>query len=138
MMLFHDDDAKPPARQVAGLLYYHLCSSTAADFLSESAETQAALVAVGEAFWVAWAPGVHVVVQVRERDRLVPPAADLPACHLRECAAQLRPLAQVETEPVVCKVRQPRKKLHAVSAVVAACPLILRYQHAVWMAAPGA
>lgn len=144
--------------QRRGLLYHHLFSSTADDFVSESTETQVALAAVGEALapleaevtyaldagfddiavWdTIWAQGAHVVARVRERDRLVHLNTDAPACHLHECAAQLRPLAQVATELVVRKVGQPREKLQPVTAVVAACPLLLRYQHAARMAAPG-
>lgn len=145
--------------QRRGWLYHRLFSSTADDFVSESAETQAALAAVGEALaplaadvtysidagfddiavWdTIWGQGAHVVCRVRERDRLVHLRAGAPACHLRDCAAQVRPLAQVETEMVVRKVGQPREKLQPVTAVVAAVPLVLRYQHAARMAAPGA
>jgi Transposase DDE domain len=145
-------------QQRRGLLYHHLFSSAADDFVSESVETQAALTAVGEALapldaevtyaidagfddiavWdTIWSQEAHLVVRVRERDRLVHLSADGPACHLHECAAALRPLAQVETEMVVRKVGQPREKLQPVTAVVAAVPLMLRYQHAARMAAPG-
>jgi Transposase DDE domain len=145
-------------RERRGLLYHHLFSSTADDFVSESAETQAALGAVGTALaplhaavtyildagfddvavWdTIWAQEAGLVCRVRERDRLVHPTSDGPACHLTDCAAALRPLAQVETEMVVRKVGQPREKLQTVTAVVAACPLILRYQHAARMAVPG-
>jgi Transposase DDE domain len=141
-----------------GVLYHHLFSSTADDFVSESAETQAAVAAVGIALapmdadvtyildagfddiavWdPIWAQGAHVLARVRERDRLVHPATDLPACHLHECAAALHPLARVEAEMVVRKVGQAREKLQPVTAVIAACPLLLRYQHAARMAAPG-
>ncbi len=141
-----------------GLLYHRLFSSTADDFTSESAETQAALAAVGEALapldaeviyaldagfddiavWdTIWGQGAHLVCRVRERDRLVHPTATASACHLQECAALLRPLAHVESEMVVRKVGQPREKLQPVTAVIAACPLVLRYQHAARMAAPG-
>jgi Transposase DDE domain len=144
--------------QRLGLLYHRLFSSTADDFVSESAETQAALGAVGEALaplkaevtyvvdagfddiavWEPiWGQGAHLVCRVRERDRLVHPTAAAPACHLHECAPPLRPLARVETEMVVRKAGQPREKLQPVTAVVAACPLILRYQHAARMRAPG-
>jgi hypothetical protein len=144
--------------QRRGLLYHRLFSSTADDFVSESVETQAALAAVGEALapleaavsyaldagfddsavWdTIWAQGAQIVCRVRERDRLVQRAADLPACHLHECASALRPLARVETELVVRTVGQARAKLQPVTAVVAACPLMLRYQHAARMAAPG-
>lgn len=142
-----------------GLLYHRLFSSTADDFVSESVETQAALTAVGDALapleadvtysmdagfddiavWdTIWEQRGHIVVRVRERDRLVHPTADTPACHLHECAVRLQPLAQVESEMVVRKVGQPREKLQPVTAVVAACPLVLRYQHAARMRTPGA
>jgi Transposase DDE domain len=144
--------------QRRGLLYHHLFSSTADDFVSESAETQTALAAVGSALaaseatvtyivdagfddiavWdTIWAQDAHVVSRVRERNRLVHPSADAPACQLRACAEKLRPLAQVETEMVVRKTGQAREKLQPVTAVVAAVPLVLRYQHAARMAAPG-
>jgi hypothetical protein len=145
-------------RQRRGLLSHQLFSSTADDFVSESVETQTALAAIGmarepldaevtdaidagfddSAVWdTIGSQGAHLVCRVRERDRLVHLAADAPACHLRECAAQLRPLAEVETELVVRKVGQPRAKLQPVTAVVAAVPRVLRYQHAARMAAPG-
>jgi hypothetical protein len=144
--------------QRRGLLYHHLFSSAAADFVSESVETQAALKAVGEALepldaevtyaidagfddiavWdMIWSQEAHLVCRIRERDRLVHLTAAAAACHLHECAAQLRPLARVETELVVRKIGQPRDKLQPVTAAVAACPLVLRYQHAARMAAPG-
>jgi len=141
-----------------GLLYHHLFSSTAADFVSESTETQRALAAVGDALaplgaavtyvvdagfddiavWDAvWAQEAHVVCRVRDRKRLVHRTADAPACHLQECGPGLRPLAQVETELVVRKTGQRREKLQPVTAVVAAMPILLRYQHAARMTAPG-
>jgi hypothetical protein len=46
-------------------------------------------------------------------------------------------LAQLETEMVVRTTRQRREKSPPVSAVVAAVPRVLRYQHAARMAAPG-
>lgn len=141
-----------------GLLYHHLFSSTAADFVSESVETQRALVATGAALaplgaevtyildagfddiavWdTIWAQEGHVVCRVRERNRLVHATPQTPACHLADCAPRLRPLAQVETEMVVRKTGQPREKLQPVTAVVAAVPVLLRYQHAARMTAPG-
>lgn len=110
--------------QCRGLLYHHLFSGTADDFVSESVETQAALRAVGTALapldaavtyaldagfddiavWdTIWAQGAQLVVRVRDRERLVHLSADAPACHLRDGAPQLRPLAQVETEMVVLR-----------------------------------
>lgn len=144
--------------QRRGLLSHHLFSSMADDFVSESAETQVALAAVGTALaaleatvtyvvdsgfddiavWeTIWAQGVHVVSRVRERNRLVHRSADAPICHLHECAVQLRSLAQVETEMMVRKTGQACEKLQAVTAVVAAVALVLRYQQAARMAAPG-
>jgi hypothetical protein len=141
-----------------GWLSHHLFSSTAADFVSESVETQQALAATGAALtplgadvtyildagfddiavWdTVWEQEGHVVCRVRDRTRLVQPAADAPVCHLSECAPGLRPLAQVETEMVVRKRGQRREKLQPVSAVAAAVPLVLRYQHAARMRAPG-
>lgn len=141
-----------------GLLYHHLFSSTADDFVSESVETQRALAATGDALaplaaevtyildagfddiavWdTIWMQEAHVVVRVRDRTRLVHPTAAAPVCHLHECARGLRPLAQVETEMVVRKTGQPRETLQSVTAVVAAVPVFLRYQHAARMTAPG-
>jgi len=141
-----------------GLLYHHLFSSTADDFVSESTETQQALAAVGAALapldaavtyildagfddiavWdTVWAQEAHLVCRIRDRKRLVHRSADAPACQLYVCAAGLRPLAQVESEMVVRKRGQRREKLQPVSAVVAAVPVVLRYQHAARMAAPG-
>ena len=139
-------------RQRRGLLYHRLFSCTAAGFLSESAETQAALAAVGAALapltadttyifdagfddvavWAAvWGQGHRLVCRVQHRDRLVRPAADQPVCHLADLAPRLRPLARVETEMVVRKGRQPRPKLQPVTAVVAAVPLAVAYQEEV-------
>lgn len=141
-----------------GLLYHHLFSSTADDFVSESVETQRALAATGDALapleaevtyildagfddiavWdTIWMQEAHVVARVRDRTRLVHPTTAAPACHLHECARGFRPLAQVETEMVVRKTGQPREKLQPVTAVVAVVPVLLRYQHAARMAAPG-
>lgn len=136
-------------RQRRGLLYHRLFSSTAVGFLSESAETQAALASVGAALaplaadityvfdagfddvavWAAvWGRGHRLVCRVQHRDRLVRPATDQPACHLYELAPRLTPLARVETEMVVRKGKQPRPKLQPVTAVVAAVPLVVDYQ----------
>jgi len=139
-------------RERRGLLYHRLFSSTATGFLSESAETQAALASIGAALapvaadityifdsgfddvamWGAvWAQGHRLVCRVKHRDRLVRPAADQPVCHLDDLAPRLQPLARVETEMVVRKGRQPRPKLQPVTAVVAAVPLVLAYQEEV-------
>jgi hypothetical protein len=139
-------------RQRRGLLYHRLFSSEAPGFLSESAETQAALASVGAALAplaadvtyildagfddvAVWATvraqGHHLVCRVKHRHRLVRPAADQPPCHLYDLAPRLRPLARVETEMVVRKGKQPRPKLQPVTAVVAAAPLAVDYQEEV-------
>jgi hypothetical protein len=136
-------------RQRRGLLYHRLFSSRAAGFLSESAETQSALDAVGRALapldaeityvldagfddaavWATiWAQGHRLVCRVQHRDRLVRPAPGRPAGHLDELAPRLAPLARVETQMVVRKGRQPRPKLQPVTAVVAAVPLVVTYR----------
>ncbi|HEX5502510.1 MAG TPA: transposase [Thermomicrobiales bacterium] len=139
-------------RQRRGLLYHRLFSSVADGFLSESAEAQAALAAIGAALapldadvtyivdagfddvavWAAvWGQGHHLVCRVQHRDRLVSPAADRPPCHLYDLAPRLTPLARVATEMVVRKGQQPRPKLQPVTAVVAATPLVVAYQEEV-------
>jgi hypothetical protein len=81
--------------QRRGRLDHRRFSSEAVGFLSESAETQAALAAIGQALapraaditdvfdagfddvavWAAvWTPGHHLVCRVQHRDRLVQPA----------------------------------------------------------------
>lgn len=146
-------------RQRRGLLYHRLFSSTAVGFLSESAETQAALASVGAALaplaadstyvfdagfddvavWATvWAQGHHLVCRVQHRDRLVRPAPGQPTCHLYTLAPRLVPLARVETEMVVRKGKQPRPKLQPVTAVVAAVPLVVDYQEDVRTRAEGA
>ncbi len=141
-----------------GLVYHHLFSSTADDFVSESVETQRALATVDDALaplgvavtdildagfddiavWdTIWAQQAHIVCRVRDRKRLVHPTADAPACQLHACAAGLRPLVQVASELVVRTTGQRREKLQPVTVVVAAVPLMLRYQHAARMVAPG-
>jgi Transposase DDE domain len=139
-------------RQRRGLLYHRLFSSQAEGFLSESAETQAALSSIGAALaplgaevtyvcdadfddaavWATvWGQGHHLLWRVKHRDRLVRPAADAPLCHLYELAPRLRPLARVETTMVVRKGRQPRPKRQPVTAVIAAVPLVVTYQEEV-------
>jgi hypothetical protein len=139
-------------RQRRGLLYHRLFSSQAAGFLSESAETQAALAPLAAeityifdagfddvAVWATvWGQGHHLVCRVQHRDRLVRAAADQPPCHLHELAPRLAPLARVETEMVVRKGKQPRPKLQPVTAAVAAVPLVADYQEEVRTKAGGA
>ena len=150
-------------RQRRGLLYHRLFSSQAEGFLSESAETQAALARVPSgcgaalaplgaevtyvcdadfddvAVWATvWGQRHHLLWRVKHRDRLVRPAADQPVCRLYELSPRLRPLARVETTMVVRKGQQPRPKLQPVTAVVAAVPLVVDYREEVRTRADGA
>ncbi len=129
-----------------GLLYHRLFSSHAPDFVSEAAETRTAIASVATALtplvadgaavtwaldagfddvavWSAlWAQAHHLVCRLAHRDRWVRAAAGAP-CQVRDLAAQLRPLAEVQAEMVVQKFGQRRPKLQPVTATVAATPL---------------
>lgn len=139
-------------RQRRGLLYHRLFSSQAPGFTSEPAEVQQALASIGTALaplgaevtyvldagfddiavaGTIWQQRQHVVWRVQHADRLVRPAAGAPLVQLTEVAAQLRPLARVETELVVRRTGQPRAKLQRVPATIAAVPLVLDWQAAV-------
>lgn len=129
-----------------GLLYHRLYSSRAPDFVSEPAEVRTAIRAVGDslaptgtevtaivdrgfddqAVWEAmWAEGWHLVCRVKHEDRLVRVTADGDLQPLVAQAVRLRPLAQVETEMVVQKERQPRPKRQPVTATIAAMSIIV-------------
>jgi hypothetical protein len=134
-----------------GLLYHRLFSSAAPGFVSEPAETRAAIESVGTALaplraegaaitaildsgfddvaiWGAvWEQEWHLVCRVYHRDRWVA-APDGTACHLQTLAPELRPLARVEAEMVVRKTGQPRPKLQPVTATVASTPLLVRWR----------
>lgn len=134
-----------------GLLYHHLFSSEAPDFVSEPSETRAGIRSVGTALapfqadgseitaildsgfddvaiWGAvWEQAWHLVCRIYHRDRLVQ-APDGTACHLQTLAPKLRPLARVEAEMVVRKVGQPRPKLQPVTATVASTPLLVQWR----------
>lgn len=135
-----------------GLLYHKLFSSHAPGFLSEPAETRAAIRSVGAALaplvaagaevtdvldsgfddvavWAeVWGQRHRLVCRLCHRDRLVRPAPDAPACRLEELAPKLRRLAAVEAELVVRKAGQERPKLQPVTATVAAVPLVVAYR----------
>lgn len=134
-----------------GLLYHRLFSSEAPDFVSEPAETRAALRSVGaalaplaaagaevsaildsgfddEAVWgEVWGQGWHLVCRLSHRDRWVA-APDGTPCQLHTLAPRLRPLARVEAELVVRKEGQSRPKLQPVTATVAATPVVVRWR----------
>ena len=135
-----------------GLLYHRLFSSHAPGFLSEPAETRAAIRSVGAALaplaaagtavvdildsgfddvavWAeVWGQGHRLVCRLQHRDRLVRPAPGAPACRLEQLAPKLRRLAEVEAELVVQKQGQERAKLQPVTATVAAVPLVVEYR----------
>jgi hypothetical protein len=118
-----------------GLLYHKLFSSHAPGFLSEPAETRAAIRSVGAALaplvaagaevtaildsgfddiatWSeVWGQGHHLVCRLQHRDRLIRPAAGAAVCRLEELVPELRRLAEVEAELVVQKTGQARPKL---------------------------
>lgn len=134
-------------RQRRGLLYHKLYSSRSPDFLSEPAETRAAIRSVGaalaplvaegtevtaildsgfddQAVWgEVWDQGHRLVCRLKHRDRLVRPAPGGPECHLADLAPRRARLAEVAAEMVVQKEGQPRPKLQPVTATVAATPL---------------
>jgi hypothetical protein len=134
-----------------GLLYHRLFSSHAPDFVSEPAETRAAIRSVGTALaprhaagtaitaildsgfddaavWgEVWGQGWCLVCRLHHRDRWVE-RRDGRACRLDDLAADLRPRARVEAELVVRKDGQPRPKLQPVATTVAAAPLAVRWR----------
>jgi hypothetical protein len=131
-----------------GLLYHRLFSSTAPDFVSESAEERAAIAAVGAAVtplgaeitWILdagfddvarwgdiWTQEQHLLCRLRHRDRWVETRAGEP-CQLQTLAPRLMPLAQISAEMVVQKTGQARPKLQPVTATVAAVPLLVRWR----------
>lgn len=140
-----------------GLLYHRLFSSQAPGFISEAAETQAALAAVGQALaplgvpetWLVdsgfddravwdtiWNQGQHLVCRVQQRDRLVETPHRM-GCHLHERATDLRLLATVEAELVVQKGGQRQEKLQPVTVRLRAAPLQRGDRHAIRTQADG-
>lgn len=136
-----------------GVLYHRLFSSAEADFTSEPAEVQQALVTVHQALaaqqrwqsvtWVLdrgfddvaawrtiWEQHEHVVCRVKHTDRLVTYQGAIGEWRAGDVAAaqtELRPYAQVQTEMVVARGRQPRPKAQLVTANIGAVPLRLTY-----------
>jgi hypothetical protein len=134
-----------------GLLYHHLFSSHAPDFVSEPEEVRAAIRSVGAALTPLVAEGAEIteildsgfddvavwseiwgqdhrlLCRLHHRDRWVA-AADGTPCQLGDLAPRLQPLARIEAELVVRKAGQPRPKLQPVTATVAAVPLRVRWR----------
>lgn len=142
-----------------GLLYHHLFSSAAPDFVSEPREVRTAIRSVGQALaplaadvtaivdsgfddvavWAEiWNQEMQLVCRVQHRDRLVRPQSDAPVCHLADLAPRLRRLAQLEATMVVQKRGQPRPKLQPVTVTVAATPVVITYRPATRSSEPGA
>jgi len=143
---------------VRGLLYHHLFSSVAADFLSESREIQDALTTVGDtlaakrgqvtylmdsqfddvAVWgTIWDQGNHLVCRLKHLERLVEPGWDAPEAardppgpvvSVGGARGHLRERARVRTEMLVRKVGQRFPKRQPTTAVIRAAPVRVRYQ----------
>lgn len=135
-----------------GILYHHLFSSQAEDFISESQEIQTALTSVQEALegrtgavtylldrgfdddevWGRiWSKGEHLVCRIKHVDRLVIPEKAEGSENERSIGAlksQVRPLAQCQTEMVVRKQGQKREQRQEVTVQIAACPLRVWYR----------
>jgi hypothetical protein len=140
--------------QRRGLLYHRLFSSQEAEFSSEPAEVQLALQTVHEALpeqgnwqsvtWImdrgfddvavwrtVWEQEEHLVCRVKHSERLVEYQAQNGSWLAKDIAAavgELRPYAQVQTEMVVRRGRQPQPKAQRVTADIRACPLRLTYE----------
>jgi hypothetical protein len=147
-----------------GILYHHLFSSAADDFVSESREMQEALTTVGTALaaqkgrityvmdkqfddiavWATiWDQGNHLVCRLQHPDRHVEavpsaaPAATASPVSLTEVRQQLRELARVRTELLIRKIGQRFTKRQPTTAIIRACPLQVPYQPGLRTTQPG-
>ena len=135
-----------------GVLYHHLFSSQAAGFLSEPAETQAALASVqaalaghpGEVTYLldrgfdddevwgrAWAADQRVVGRVFHFERLVEvPERDgaWTRMPLAAAAGRVRPVAELTAEMLVRRRGQRRERRQAVTVRLAAGPVRVPYR----------
>jgi hypothetical protein len=136
-----------------GVLYHRLFSSQEVDFTSEPAEVQNALQTVHHAIqaqqrwrnvtWVmdrgfddvaawrtVWEQQEHLVCRIKHTERLID-YQTLDDCwrtqDIAAAVAALRPYAQVQTEMVVTRGRQPRAKAQLVTGDIRSCPLRLHY-----------
>jgi hypothetical protein len=140
------------ARGKRGLLYHHLFSSKAADFVSEPREVQQALRSVGAALtdsqavvtylldrgfddvavWgTIWEQGQRLVCRVAHLERSVRQTNEggVPeTIALAEAVPRLRELACAEAELEVRKRDQRRPKRQKVTAHVSACPVQVGYR----------
>jgi hypothetical protein len=143
---------------IRGLLYHHLFSSVAADFLSESREIQDALLSVEKvlvakrgqvtyimdsqfddiAVWgTIWKQDNHLVCRLKHLERLIEPGGNVaegvharsnPIISVATAREQLCEQARVRTEMLVKKVGQRFPKRQPTTAVIRACPIAIRYQ----------
>lgn len=148
-----------------GILYHHLFSSAADDFVSESRETQDALTTVGQALaaqrgqvtyvmdkqfddiavWATiWDQGNHLVCRLQHPDRQVEAVpgdsapSDTPSVvSLTMLRGQLQELARVRTEMLVRKISQRFAKRQPTTVIIRACPLQVPYQVGVRTLNPG-
>jgi hypothetical protein len=137
-----------------GLLYHHLLSSQAPDFVSEPAEVQQALQTVSQALqglkehqtitWLLdsgfddiavwrtiWEQQEHVVSRLSHTDRKAAFQDREGQWHegtIAAAQAHVRVLAEVETRMEVKRGKQERPKKQAVPVELSACPLRLTYQ----------
>ncbi len=136
-----------------GLLYHHLFSSHAPEFVSEPAETQEALSTVSQALislkghktitWLLdsgfddvavwrtiWEVQEHLVCRVYHQERLVSFQDRQGRWHegkLGQAREQMQSLARVQTTLVVKRGKQTREKKQPVEVRVAACPMRVTY-----------
>ena len=136
-----------------GLLYHHLFSSQAPDFVSEPAEVQEALQTVSQALaslkehktitWLLdsgfddvavwrtiWEAQEHLVCRVYHLDRLVSfedRHGQWHQGHLEQARGQMRPLARVQTTLVAKRGKQLHAKKQPIEVEVAACPVRVTY-----------
>lgn len=136
-----------------GVLYHRLFSSQEVDFTSEPAEVQNALQTVHRAIqaqqrwrsvtWVmdrgfddvaawrtVWEQQEHLVCRIKHTERLIDyqtPDDGWRTQDIAAAVAALRPYAQVQTEMVVTRGRQPRAKAQLVTGDIRSCPLRLHY-----------
>jgi hypothetical protein len=149
--------------QHRGILYHHLFSSHAADFVSQPLEIQTALQTVQAAVqsrqrwssvtWImdremddvavwrtVWEQAAHLVVRAQHLDRLIEYQNDdgaWQAGHLAEARPTGPWLAQAQTDMVVMRGSQRRPKAQTVTAEIRSRPLRVRYERQVRRAGAG-
>jgi hypothetical protein len=137
-----------------GVLYQHLFSSRAPDFVSEPRETEMALTTVSSALaplkpdasctWImdsgfddvavwrtVWEQQEHVVVRVAHSERKVrylDRHEQWRSGSIAQAQSQLRKVATAHTELEIRLEGQPQAKRQRVEVVLSACPLQLKYR----------